>query len=366
MKGIYIHIPFCVQKCRYCDFVSYAGMEKKIDEYLDAVTYEMDEYRGEKVDTIFIGGGTPSVLSAQQLSRLIRMCFDKFDIKKDYEFSIEVNPGTMDDLKIKTLLLNGVNRVSVGVQSFDDEELKAIGRIHDAKTAYNTVCKLSEMGFLNINADIMIALPNQTEKNLKKTLDIALELPLMHISAYSLIIEDGTPIAEDYKKGIIELPDEDLDRDMYDMTVKTLKNKGFNRYEISNFAKDGFECRHNIKYWKCEEYIGIGVAAHSYVKGQRYFNTSDIFKYMSGSFDRNGETLAKQDKISEFIFMGMRMDSGISEEEFKKHFNINIYDLYGNKFEKFIRGGFIAHENGRYKFTDKGRNVSNSILCEFV
>lgn len=366
MKGIYVHIPFCVQKCRYCDFVSYAGMEKKIDEYLDAVMAEMDEYRGESADTVFIGGGTPSVLSSTQLSRLIRMCFDKFDIKKDYEFSIEVNPGTVDDLKIKTMLLNGVNRVSVGIQSFDDEELKAIGRIHDAKTAYNTVCELSEMGFLNINADIMTSLPNQNEKKLKKTLDMALELPLTHISAYSLIIEEGTPIAEDYKKGIIKLPDDDLDRDMYDMTVKTLKNKGFNRYEISNFAKNGFECRHNIKYWECEEYIGIGAAAHSYVKGQRYFNTSDISEYISGNFGRKGETLTKQDKISEFIFMGMRMDSGISEAEFKKRFNINIYDLYGKKFEKFISGGFIVRENGRYKFTDKGRNVSNSILCEFV
>ena len=359
-----------MRKCRYCDFVSLPEMENKFDAYIDAVLAEMDEYKGEKADTVFIGGGTPSVLTPSQLERLIRACFDKFDIQNGYEFSIEVNPGTVDDNKIKTMLSNGVNRVSVGVQSFNDSELKTIGRIHDAQTAYNTVCRLNELGFLNINADIMTALPSQTKESLMHTIETAAKLPLTHISAYSLIIEDGTPLSEDYKNGRLDIPNEDEDRDMYAMTVKKLSENGFNQYEISNFAKTGFECRHNIKYWQCEEYIGIGAAAHSYVGEKRYFNTSDISEYISeyisGNFGRDGEILSHRDKISEFIFMGMRMNEGISENEFERRFGTQIHEMYGAELDKFINGGFIIYENGRYKFTDKGRNVSNSILCEFV
>ncbi len=366
MKGIYIHIPFCVQKCRYCDFVSYSGKTEYTDAYLDALFGEMQNYKGESADTVFIGGGTPTILSAVQLKKLIRKCFENFDISKEYEFSIEANPGTLDDEKAKTLLSEGVNRISVGVQSFNDNELKAIGRIHSAQTAYNTICRLKELGFENINADIMTALPNQTAQSLMKTVETAVSLPVTQIISYSLIIEDGTPMAEDYKNKKFTFADDDADRDMYALVSKRLAKSGFERYEISNYAKDGFECRHNIKYWQCREYIGLGAAAHSYDGESRCFNTSDLSEYISGNFSKSGEKLTREDKISEFIFMGMRMEKGIDRSEFVKRFGTEIESIYGETIDKFIKGGFIVSENNCYRFTDKGRDVSNSVLCEFV
>ena len=366
MKGLYIHIPFCIKKCRYCDFTSFADQADCFDAYTEAVINEMKEYGGESIDTVFIGGGTPTVLSSAQLERIIKAVFERFNVSGDYEFTVEANPGTLDDEKIKMLLSGGVNRMSIGVQSFNDDDLKALGRIHSAKTAYNTICRLYELGFLNINADIMTALPSQTEEGLLKTVEYLLELPLTHISAYSLIIEDGTPIAEDYKNGLLTLPDEDSDRNMYAALVKMLAKNGFERYEISNFAKDGFECRHNIKYWQCNEYIGLGAAAHSYIKSERFSNTPDLAKYLKGEYGRTGETLTEADKISEFIFMGLRMRCGISEKEFKRRFNIGFCEAYKKQLEKFIGGGFMKKENGFYRFTAKGADVSNSILCEFI
>lgn len=366
MKGIYIHIPFCKKKCRYCDFKSFADKDDCFDAYVSAVIKEMEYYCGENIDTVFIGGGTPTVLPAKMLCRLTDAVFKNFNVSADYEFSIEANPGTLDDEKIKALSGSGVNRISVGVQSFDDGELKALGRIHSAQTAYNTICRLSELGFSNINADIMTALPSQTEEGLLKTVNRLIELPLAHISAYSLIIEDGTPMAEDYKKGFLKLPDEDCDRNMYSSLVKRLAENGFERYEISNFAKRGCECRHNIKYWQCDEYIGLGAAAHSYIGNERFSNTSELNKYINGEYCRSIETLTEADKKAEFIFMGLRMRRGISEAEFKKRFNMSFRDTYKKQLEKFIGAGFMKEENGFFAFTQKGADVSNSILCEFI
>lgn len=366
MKGLYIHIPFCIKKCRYCDFTSFADKNGCFDAYVNAVIGEMAQYGGENVDTVFIGGGTPTALPSKALSRVVEAVFKNFRVSADYEFSVEANPGTLDDEKIKTLLDGGVNRISVGVQSFNDDELKMLGRIHSAQTAYNTICRLSKLGFSNINADIMTALPSQTEIGLLKTAERMLELPLSHISAYSLIIEDGTPMAEDYEKGILSLPDEECDRNMYSSLVKKLADNGFNRYEISNFAKNGYECRHNIKYWQCGEYIGLGAAAHSYIGNERFSNTPDLAKYIEGEYCRSGETLTEADKKAEFIFMGLRMMRGISEKEFQKRFNESFCNTYKKQLEKFIGGGFMKEENGFYAFTEKGADVSNSILCEFI
>lgn len=366
MKGIYIHIPFCVKKCKYCDFVSFPDKESVFSDYVSAVIDEMGEYAGVRADTVFIGGGTPTVLSAGELYRLIDACFEKFRVADDYEFTVEANPETLTLDKIKAMRGSGANRVSVGAQSFDDAELKRLGRIHDAKTAYNTICQLKENGFDNINVDLMTALPFQTTESLSRTLETALSLPVTHISAYSLIIEDGTPLEREYSQGNIELPDEDTDRDMYAMTAERLKKGGFKRYEISNFSRDGFECRHNKKYWRCEEYIGLGAAAHSYIDGKRFYNTSDLSEYFSGK-KRAGETvLTERGKIGEFMIMGLRMDEGISEAEFLKRFGKTLDAQYGKELEKFIKGGFLLRENGRVFFTDRGRDVSNSVLCEFV
>lgn len=365
MKGLYIHIPFCKQKCKYCDFVSFPCMEELADKYINALKIEAEKYRGEKVDTIFMGGGTPSILNPKQIKEVAKMCFDVFDVANNYEFTTEANPGTIDDDKISAMLNGGINRISVGVQSFNDAELKKIGRIHDAKTAYNTICHLNKRGFENINVDIMTALPSQTFESLKNTLDTALTLPIKHISAYSLIIEDGTPIEKEYSKGLLDIPNEDTDREMYMYTVDFFYKNGFKQYEISNFAKDGYECRHNVKYWTSEEYIGLGTASHSYIGNYRFYNTYEIKEYIGGA-EKEVVELTENDKIAEFMITGLRMRIGVSEKDFKSRFGKNIKDVFGSEFDKFIKLGLMQYDGERYSLTLDGINVSNSILCEFV
>ena len=352
-------------KCKYCDFVSFQRMEDTADKYIDALKREAEQYKGEKIDTIFIGGGTPSILTPKQIEEVTKMCFDVFDVASDCEITTEANPGTMDDDKIKAMLNGGINRISVGVQSFNDDELKKIGRIHDSKTAYNTICHLDKMGFQNINLDLMTALPSQTFESLKNTLNTAVSLPVKHISAYSLIIEDGTPIEKEYSKGLLDIPNEDTDREMYMHTVDFLGKNGFKQYEISNFAKDGYECRHNVKYWTGEEYIGLGTAAHSYIGNCRFYNTSDINEYIGGARKEVIE-LTENDKIAEFMITGLRMNRGVSENDFKLRFGKDIKDVFGSEFDKFIKLGLMQYIDGRYSLTLDGINVSNSILCEFV
>ena len=367
MRGIYVHIPFCVKKCRYCDFVSYCNSLDSADLYIDALMREMSQYAGEAADTVFIGGGTPSVLTEKQLERLCTTIFKNFQISPDCEFSMEANPGTIDYKKARLLYDLGVNRISLGVQSFNDFELEFLGRIHDAKTAYDTIVQVNEAGFENINIDIMTALPHQSPDTLMHTLKTALTLPVKHISAYSLIVEDSTPLCRDYENGLFELPNEEDDRKMYAMAKEYLEKHGFNQYEISNYALDGYECRHNIKYWECREYIGLGAAAHSYMNGVRYENTPELNRYIEGDFHlKDRLTLEKNDRIFEFIMMGMRMNCGISEAEFASRFDMPIDEVYSGKIQRFTDGGFIERKNGRIYFTDKGRDVSNAVLCEFV
>lgn len=367
MLGLYIHIPFCIKKCEYCDFVSFPCMEDKFEKYINALINEMDEYSGAELDTIFIGGGTPSVLSAGLIKKLCDAIHEKFNIASGYEWTIEANPGTLNDEKIRAMLDGGINRISVGVQSFNDNELKAIGRIHDAKTAYNNICRLNELGFKNISLDLMESLPYQTEESFAASLKTAVQLPVSHISVYSLIIEEGTPLKQKYDEGIYELPDEDTDRDLYGYTEKYLEQFGMYRYEISNYAKPGFESRHNMRYWKCEEYIGLGLAAHSYLNGKRFSNTSELNEYIGGSY-RSGECeiLNKNDMMSEFMILGMRMMTGVSADEFRRRFGQDIENVYGDVLNKYIKNGFIGHNKNRYFFTNKGIDVSNSILCEFM
>jgi len=364
MTGLYIHIPFCIRKCRYCDFVSYCEGDR--EAYLDTLIDEMRRYRGYEIGTVFIGGGTPTVLETRQLERLCGEVFENFNIAGGYEFTIEANPGTTDREKAAALLSFGVNRISIGVQSFNDSELKTIGRIHDAKTAVRAVNDAHRAGFDNISIDLMTALPDQTMSSLMHSLKTAVSLPLSHISAYSLIIEDGTPMAADYENGLLSLPDEDEDREMYAAAKSFLERHGFLQYEISNFAKRKKECRHNINYWECGQYIGIGAAAHSYIGSVRSSNTGKLDEYLKKEYQTGERTiLTREDEISEFIIMGMRMNRGIGEAEFSEKFGINIWDRYGAELEKFSRGGFILCADGRISFTDKGRDVSNSILCEF-
>ena len=366
-KGLYIHIPFCLQKCKYCDFVSFCGQEEQYDLYIDKLLTEASEYKGENVDTVFIGGGTPTILSVSQLSKLFSGIYKTFHVCNGYEFSIESNPKTLDNDKLSILKEYGINRISVGVQSFNNNELKAIGRIHDAESAYNTINMIKKHGFDNINIDIMLSLPGQTEDSLYNTINTAVQLNPTHISCYSLILEEGTKLYDEYASGIYTAIDEDYDRRLYHTAADLLKNSGYERYEISNFSKSGFLCRHNLKYWNCDEYIGLGVAAHSYINSRRFYNTSDISQYLKGNFHSDDICLLNQtEKIKEYIMMRLRLCDGINDNEFFDRFGTYFSQKYFPAINKLISGGFMNKSNNSYFLTDSGFDVSNSIICEFL
>ena len=366
-KGLYIHIPFCIKKCKYCDFISFCDKDEYFDLYIDSLKKEAHHYKGEKIDTVFVGGGTPTVLKTHQLERLFGVIYDTFEILPDAEITIEANPKTLSKEKLLFLKKAGVNRISIGVQSFCDKELSLIGRVHNANEAYDTVREVIKSGFDNFNLDLMLNLPQQRKESLLDTLKTAVSLNPAHISCYSLILEEGTPLFDEYKSGEFTEPDDDYDRELYHIAVDFLKEHGYFRYEISNFSKKGRECRHNIKYWSCKDYIGLGVSAHSYVDGVRYRNTKDLKKYLSGEFHADDRVaLSRDDKMAEYMIMKLRMDNGVSEEEFYSLFGKKITDIYKTSIDKFISGGFMEYKNGCYSLTDKGIDVSNSVLCEFV
>lgn len=366
-KGLYIHIPFCIKKCKYCDFVSYVGKATFFDSYIDNVLIEAEEYKNEQIDTIFIGGGTPSILSCEQLNKLFNGLFKTFNVTDNCEITMEANPSTLDREKLLIIKNCGVNRLSIGVQSFCDDELKAIGRIHNSKTAHNTIELIKELGFNNFNIDIMLGLPYQTTKTLEETLKTTISLKPTHLSCYSLILEENTPLYDEYERGVYQVVSDEYDRKLYSLTKKILKDNGYTQYEISNFSKPGYESKHNLKYWNCDEYIGLGVSAHSYLDGVRFYNTSDIDKYLQKKFRNNEKTiLSEDDKISEYIIMRLRLSSGVNEKEFYEKFKIDFYRKYKTILDKFIKLNFVIYENNSYKLSEKGIDVSNSIMCEFV
>lgn len=365
-KGLYIHIPFCIRKCRYCDFPSYTGMESLFDSYLDALLVEAKLYKGEKIDTVFIGGGTPSILSCEQIKRLLVGIRDNFQFSENIEFSVEVNPGTLTEEKLAALKDGGVNRLSIGVQSFSDSELQIIGRIHDGRVAAEAV-ELSKKYFDNINIDIMTALPGQTADSLEKTLDTAISLGVTHISCYSLILEEGTELYNMVENGQVTLAGEEEDRQMYSLICNKLKSAGYEHYEISNFAKEGFRCRHNLKYWNTQEYIGLGAAAHSFVGNKRFSNTVNVKDYIQNPIEKAGETeLSLSDMMGEYCMMSLRTKDGIDEKEFEKRFGKSFYEVYKNLPDKFISLGLMKKNPQGYSLTPRGINVSNSIMCEFL
>ncbi|MDY3928245.1 MAG: radical SAM family heme chaperone HemW [Clostridia bacterium] len=366
-KGLYIHIPFCIRKCKYCDFVSYCGQEENYDLYIEKLSEEAEEFKGENIDSVFIGGGTPTILSSAQLSKLLRTINNNFNISPDCEFSIEANPKTLDKEKLQILKYGGVNRISVGVQSFCDEELKKIGRIHNAENAYNTLVMIKDAGFENLNIDLMLSLPGQNEDSLLKTLNRAMEISPTHISCYSLILEEGTRLFEEYQSGIYSETDDDYDRYLYHMTIDYLKKHGYDRYEISNFSKPGFQCRHNIKYWNCDEYIGLGTAAHSYYDSRRTYNTSKLSEYLKGNFHSDDITfLDREDKIKEYIIMRLRLAEGINENDFFMRFHEKFSDRYTAVTDKLIKLGLMSKDKNNYFLTERGTDISNSVMCEFL
>lgn len=392
--GLYLHFPFCVRKCRYCDFLSFSADEAARAAYLKRLSEEIarrgPQYDKYRIETIFIGGGTPSLMSGSQLSELMENISGNFDISDHAEITMECNPGTVDGDKLKIFRTAGVNRLSFGLQSMNDRELQYLGRIHTAEQFIGNYRAARQAGFDNINIDLMSALPGQTTASWIDTLQTTAALEPEHISAYSLIIEENTPFWKIYgctdekelepmsscdtvnsssgKQIILPLPDEDSEREMYHLTKAELAARGYGRYEISNYARQGFECRHNLTYWYRGDYLGLGLGAASMVENQRFSNTADMRDYMEEWRSPVTEVLDAGAQMEETMFLGLRCTEGISLKQFENHFGKTVMDVYGDVIRKYINQGLIVCEieKDRMYLTDAGLDVSNWILSDFL
>ena len=373
--SLYIHIPFCVKKCLYCDFPSWQGCESYFEDYTESLLNEIKNgeriYSDYDISTIFIGGGTPTVLSPKLLGKITDAVLERYNVESNAEITSEANPGTVDCYKLKEMKAMGINRLSFGVQAWQNNILKALGRIHDRETFLKNFDEAKNAGFENINCDLMFSLPNQTFKDWMETLENFSKLDIQHISAYSLIVEDGTPFKKMQEEGRLLLPDEETDRKMYSAANEILAKNGFERYEISNFAKKGFESRHNITYWETRPYIGFGLGSHSYFQAERYNNTYDLKEYIAANGDakklrENKEILTDKEKEEEFMFMGLRMKKGISTDEFSRRFGRDIYSVYGEKIEELLDEKLIEKKENRIMLTERGTDVSNIVFERFI
>ena len=373
--GIYVHIPFCRQKCRYCDFPSYAGMEALYEDYLAALCREIDGKGGlfshSTVDTVFIGGGTPTLLAQQQLERLLDALQRSFVFDAGAEITIEANPGTVSRDKLKSMQKMGINRISFGVQSFNDSLLREIGRIHTAVEAVEAVCFARQAGFDNINIDLISGLPRQTLADWQDTLRQAVDLEVQHISAYGLKVEDGTPFAAAAAAGTLRLPDEEEDEAMYDLTTEWLPGQGFFRYEISNYARPGRECRHNLKYWRYEPYLGLGAAAHSFSGGCRTANTADVAQYVAKLLRGDSpvefsEDIGRDTAMSEFVFLALRTVGGVAFSQFSERFGMTFTACFGQSVEKLKKMGLIEVGKDGLWLTPRGMKYGNVAFEEFL
>ncbi len=363
--GLYVHIPFCVRKCNYCDFASFAPKGDFREKYIDALVSEIEGYKGRGIvlDTVFFGGGTPSLLEPYELEKIMRAVGSAFKISDGAEITAEINPATLTDEKLDTFLASGFNRFSIGLQSIHENELKKLGRIHNFQDFLDTYQMLLKRGIKNINIDLMFGIPEQTEKSFTETLDKAAELSPAHISVYGLIIEEGTPF---YKaRDVLNLPSEDEERKMYFSACETLRKAGYFHYEISNFAKKDCECRHNLKYWNLDDYIGVGLAAHSYFSGRHFSNPEKPEDYLSGKVQAD-EALTSEDEEFEYKMLKLRLADGLLLSEYKRRFD---KDFLRDKHEKlkFYEGlGLLSFSNERIALTEKGFYVSNTILSDIL
>ena len=380
--GVYIHIPFCKQKCYYCDFVSYANNEKYFEKYVQALIMEIDNFfrknnNETEIETIYIGGGTPSIIDAKYIKKIMTKLQEKNALITAKEITIEVNPGTVTEEKLKTYKKIGINRLSIGLQSTDNNILKTIGRIHSYEDFLNTYKLARNQGFSNINVDLMIGLPNQTILDIKKSLGKIIDLkpiPPEHLSVYSLIVEENTTIEKMLNNGILEQPSEELERNMYWYVKNFLELNGYKHYEISNFAKKGYESKHNLDCWKQKEYIGFGVAAHSYIDDVRYGNTENIDEYIkncnNGEFEQNKiiDEIEKDifSKEQEFMLIGLRKIDGISIQEFKNKFGDNPIFVFKNELSKLVDDGLVVVDFDSIRLTNKGLDLANLVWEEFV
>ena len=372
--GLYIHIPFCKQKCYYCDFASFPGKEHLQKDYIKALCTEIKEtfkrIDAYTIDSIFIGGGTPSILDVENMELLFSE-INKLNKATDIEYSIECNPGSLNEEKLKIMRKFGINRISIGLQAVQNSLLKSIGRIHDFNEFKNNFNLARKYGFNNINIDLIFALPNQSLNDWEETLKTICKMNPEHISAYSLIIEEGTVFYNLYEKDKLNMPSEELERNMYNLGKEILKNNGYNQYEISNYTLEGKECRHNLKYWNMDEWIGVGSNSSTFLDNKRIKNISDIKKYIEKinegemPYEEIIENTEK-DNIEEFMFMGLRKIEGIDEKEFYLRFDKTLDDIYKDVIRKYKNQELLVRNKGRLYLTDKGMEVSNIIMADFL
>ena len=377
---LYIHIPFCVRKCTYCDFFSASGTEEEQAAYVSAMVQEIQSYQelsGEyEVQTIFLGGGTPSLLTPEQIEQIFNAIYHTFSISEDAEITMEMNPGTVNIEKLHAMKAAGVNRLSIGLQSAQNEELKMLGRIHTFEEFLETWKLIEQAGFKNRNIDLMSALPGQTIESYEDTLSKVLAIEPEHISAYSLILEEGTVFYDWYEKGKLDrgawkLPSEEEEYAMGELTIQRLAEAEMHRYEISNYAKPGKECRHNLGYWDRTEYLGIGAGSSSLIKGERFDHIRDRKAYIEKI--RNGESilidreiLSVESQMEEFMYLGLRKVEGVSRTDFQNYFGKNVDDVYGKILDKLEEEQFLEFSGDRIRLTHRGMDVSNCVLAEFL
>lgn len=397
---IYIHIPFCVRKCSYCDFLSMSVDEKKQRDYVRALIREIELSREKMedylIDTVFIGGGTPSILEGSLIEEIMNTLMANSKISGGAEITIECNPGTVTEEKLQLYKSVGINRLSIGLQSANDKELKEIGRIHTYAQFLESYHVARKCGFDNINIDLMSALPGQSEQSYQETLEKIIELKPEHISAYSLIVEEGTEMYRRVEsaeaKGKMILPEEEEERKMYYLTKELLAKAGYERYEISNYAKKGYECKHNIGYWKRKDYLGFGIGAASLYQEERYSNVRDIRVYMDKllkadisdrnlgnnenavrldqniieSIEENQQKLSVEEQMEEFMFLGLRMMEGVSVKGFEETFGKKYEEIYGKVSDKLVAQGLLEQSGDNIRLTERGIDVSNYVMAEFM
>ena len=374
--SVYIHIPFCVRKCLYCDFLSGPASEASRKAYINALCEEIRseayKYEGFRVVSVFIGGGTPSVIDAEDIRRVLNTLRQSYRMEAECEITIEVNPGTVTEDKLRIYWESGINRLSIGLQSARNCELKALGRIHSYEDFLDTYEKAVKIGFSNINVDLMSAIPEQTLSSYRETLNKVLQLTPqpVHISAYSLIVEEGTPFYENTPN----LPDEDTEREMYKITCEILGGAGFHRYEISNYAKPGYECFHNKVYWTRGNYVGFGIGSASLVKNRRFHNITELESYVNYAkeYATDIQDLTIEEQMEEFMFLGLRMMKGVSEQEFFENYHQRFEQVFPGVITKYVELGLLATEviDGtdflQVKLTLQGIDVSNTVMADFL
>lgn len=368
---LYLHIPFCIKKCDYCDFLSGPSTRAGQEAYIYALLREMEtvskNLKKRPVDTVFIGGGTPSVPECDVMEKLLQGLRDYFLFSADAEVTIEANPGTLTPEKLSIYRKYGINRISIGLQSPNNKELAMLGRIHNYAQFLESFQMARAAGFSNINVDLMFAIPGQCYEDWIENLRMVAALGPEHISAYSLIIEEGTPF---FRKKL-DLPDEDTEYRMYEDVAAVLKEYDYHQYEISNYAKAGYECRHNEGYWQRKDYLGLGLGAASLLGMERFSNTADMQEYLKNSsapekIRKNRELLTREDEMAEFMFLGLRMTQGVSKKEFQEYFGTAIENIYGEVLKKYKKQGLLLEESGRIFLSREGIHVSNAVMADFL